>query len=155
MGSQWTTIDHDDYKVQVNGGDWGEGRVAYEVGNYHALLKNCPAYQEYGELSFEESHGLFKGALTTVFPWRHWGHLDGVYRENQGHGEKVEMFGVARATVTEDLKIQRIEVFYDPETFIKVMEGKYKPTETEAGKAILGDISCPYIAKGIKIRVEA
>jgi len=168
---QWTTIDHDDYKVSVNGSDWVDGKVAYEIGNYNALMAECPAYQKFGELSFDESHSLFRGAFSLGFPWevlkvfsgppnvvftwRHWGQLEGAFQDHQGHGEKVEMFGLARVGVTEDLKIQKIEVFYDPETFIKVMEGRLKPVEMEGGKALIGDVSCPYIGKEVKIRLKS
>lgn len=125
---QWTTIDHSNYKVQVNGEEELDGKVAYEVGNYNALLPKCPAYHKYGELSFEESHDLFRGAFKGVFPWevlkvlsgppyvtftwRHWGQLDGKFQENQGHGEIVEMYGLIRATVKDQLKIQKLEVHF-------------------------------------------
>jgi len=109
-----------------------------------------------GELSFDDSHALFRGAFTLGFPWevlkvfsgppnvvftwRHWGHLEGSFQDNQGHGEKVEMFGLGRIGLNEDLKVQRMEIFYDPETFIKVMEGRLKPVEMEGGKALVGDV---------------
>ena len=63
------------------------------------------------------------------------------------------MFGVARVTVNEDLKIQKIEVYYNPETFIRACEGKLKPTELKGGRAILGDIECPFVVKEVKLRV--
>lgn len=63
---QWTTIDRDNYKVAVNGrwltwlliilinlrylqlsfSEEVDGKVAYEIGNYNALMKDCPAYQK-------------------------------------------------------------------------------------------------------------
>lgn len=63
------------------------------------------------------------------------------------------MFGVARVTVTEDLKVQLMEVFYDPETFIKACEGRLKPSDLKGGKAILGDIECPFVSKSLKFRL--
>ena len=36
------------------------------------------------------------------------------------------LFNIFRVGVTEDLKIQKIEVFYDPETFIKVVLNLFK-----------------------------
>ena len=63
------------------------------------------------------------------------------------------MYGLCRATVTEDLKIQKLEVFFDPETFIKACEGRLKPTELKGGRSILGDIDCPYVGKSLKIRI--
>ena len=44
--SQWTTIDHGNYKVQSNGGEVLDGVKAFEIGNYNALLKGCPAYEK-------------------------------------------------------------------------------------------------------------
>ena len=63
------------------------------------------------------------------------------------------MYGLARVTVSEELKIQKIEVFFDPETFIKACEGRLKPTELKGGRSILGDIDCPYAGKSLKIRI--
>ena len=122
-----------------------------------------------GELSFEESHELFRGAFIDGFPWevlkvlsgpphvlftwRHWGVLNGKFQENVGHGEQLDMVGICRITVTEDLKVQHIDVFYDPETFIKACEGRLKPTDLKGGKAILGDIECPFTGKSLKLRI--
>ena len=120
-----------------------------------------------GELSFEDSHKLFRGAFTSGFPWevlkvlsgpphvfftwRHWGTLDGEFQGNLGHGEVLEMFGLCRVTVNEDLKIQKIEVYYNPGTFIRALEGKLKPGELSAGKAILGDVERPFVGKELKL----
>ena len=44
--SQWTTIDHGKYCVQSNGGVILDGVKVFEIGNYNALLKGCPAYEK-------------------------------------------------------------------------------------------------------------
>ena len=44
--SQWTTIDHGNYCMQTNGGEVLDGVKAFEIGNYNALLKGCPAYEK-------------------------------------------------------------------------------------------------------------
>ena len=44
--SQWTTIDHDSYVVKANDQEEMDGTVAYEIGNYNALMQNCPAYKK-------------------------------------------------------------------------------------------------------------
>ena len=168
--SQWTTVDHSNYLVAVNGGEEMQGSEAYEIGNYNALMKDCPAYKKYGQLSFEQSHELFGTAFTKGFPWevlkvfsgpptvlfswRHWGHLDGKFQEHLGHGELVEMYGLTRATVNDQLKIQKLEVFFDPESFIKTMEGRLKPSDLKGGKAIIGDIECPFIGKSSKLKAK-
>ena len=63
------------------------------------------------------------------------------------------MFGLGRVIVNEDLKIQNLEVYFDPETFIKACEGRLKPSELKGGKALLGDIECPFAGKSLKIRI--
>ena len=63
------------------------------------------------------------------------------------------MYGLARVTVNEELKIQKIEVFYDPETFIKACEGRLKPTELKGARSLIGDTDCPYVGKSLKIRI--
>ena len=44
--NQWTTIDPEKYKVQVNNGEILDGEKAFEMGNYNAIMKDCPAYQK-------------------------------------------------------------------------------------------------------------
>lgn len=44
--NQWTTINHDDYSIQVNGLEALDGKIAFEIGNYGALMKHCPAYNK-------------------------------------------------------------------------------------------------------------
>ena len=50
--SQWSEIDHDNYTVSVNGGDVVDGSVAYEIGNYNALMADCPAYKKCKKYNF-------------------------------------------------------------------------------------------------------
>jgi hypothetical protein len=55
------------------------------------------------------------------------------------------MYGLLRVTVTDALKIEKIEAFFDPDTFLEALEGKEgKLDQVGEGKAILGDhIGCP------------
>ena len=39
-------MDHDNYKVSVNGGEVMDGSLAFEIGNYNALMMDCPAYKK-------------------------------------------------------------------------------------------------------------
>ena len=43
--SQWNTIDHDAYQIQTNGGTLIEGKEAMRMGNYNALMIDCPTYK--------------------------------------------------------------------------------------------------------------
>ena len=62
-------------------------------------------------------------------------------------GELVEMFGIIRCVLSDQLKIRKIEVFYDPDTFLKVMEGELKPEDLAGGKAIFGNTTETAIEK--------
>ena len=57
------------------------------------------------------------------------------------------MFGLCRVTVSEALKIQKIEAFFDPETFLQALEGKEGRLEMcREGKALLGEnAGCPAV----------
>ena len=61
--------------------------------------------------------------------------------------QTVEMFGLCRVTVNPDLKIQKIEAFFDPETFLRALEGdEAKLRMCGGGKALLGDhAGCPAV----------
>ena len=39
---QWTEVDHENHKLSVNGGEFVDGSVAYEIGNYNTLMADCP-----------------------------------------------------------------------------------------------------------------
>ena len=112
--------------------------------------------------TFDSSHDLFRNAFKDDFPWevlqvftgppkvtfswRHWGVFNGVYRERIGDNEKYEMFGFCEVTVTEQLKIQSIEVYYKPEEFLKALEGLVSLNDLKSGKSIMGD-GCPIVHK--------
>lgn len=112
---------------------------------------------------FEKSHDLFRDALVNGFPWevlkvfsgppnvvftwRHWGEFTGEYRGRSGHGELVELYGMLRVTVNSDLKIQKIEAYFDGTSFLEAMEGKVDPNELCHGRALLGDTTTPAIEK--------
>ena len=67
---QWTEVDHENYKLSVNGGKFVDGSVACEIGNYNTLMADCPAYKKFREIrNFEESHELLRGAFLDGFSW--------------------------------------------------------------------------------------
>ena len=90
---------------------------------------------------------MFSKPPHVVLSWRHWGKFDGEYRGKKGEGEKIEMYGLLRVTVNDEMKIQLIEVFYDPETFIQVMEGKKSLDELKNGVAIIGKVEKTAVEK--------
>ena len=57
------------------------------------------------------------------------------------------MFGLLRATVNNNMKIQMLDVFFDPETFLQALEGKAGMLDMcRDGKALIGGHSgCPAV----------
>ena len=57
------------------------------------------------------------------------------------------MIGLCRAEVDQDLKIQKMEMYHDLPSFLKVLEGEMPASELRGGKAILGDVGQPFVDK--------
>lgn len=156
----WTTVDPSNYYVSTNGGPVWPGKKAAEAGNYNWLLSTCnkELYDSNNE-TFESSHDLFRNSFQGGFPWevlsvfspppkiafswRHWGAFTGVYKGKQGDGKTYEMYGFGILQVNEDLKVQKIEIFYKPDDFLASMEGKLGAESLKNGKSIIG-AGCPY-----------
>ena len=45
-----------------------------------------------------------------IFTWRHWAEFSGTFQGRQGEGEMIELYGLCRVIVNENLKIQKLEV---------------------------------------------
>ena len=44
--NQWTTIDKENYKLQVNNGPTVDGKEVFQIGTYNFIMRECPAYQK-------------------------------------------------------------------------------------------------------------
>jgi len=122
-------------------------------------MKECPAYQKYGlKDDFKASHSLFRDAFKSGFPWellkvlsgppgpviftwRHWANFNGIFQGRQGSGELIEIYGLCRVVVNKDLKIQKLEVFLNNDSFLDVLEGNAAPHSLKGGTDLLGDVS--------------
>jgi len=138
---QWTTVDQDAYEVQANGGKIYSSEEAPWVGNYNWLLATCDKnlYDSTKE-TFESSHGKFRYAFPEGFPfevlevfsgppkitftWRHWAVFSGQFEGHKGNGETINMTGFGVVSVNEDGKAKKIEIYYDPDSFLEVLRGK-------------------------------
>jgi len=162
---QWTTINHNKYRVKANHMDWMEGEKAAGIGNYNWLLASCPKNLfNVEEETFESSHKVFLSAFPHGFPfevlevysgppkvaftWRHWATFAGEYKGNKGRGEVVELTGFGLATL-EDMKICDLEIYYDPTYFIQVLSGVTDPGDLKTTGAAHGDpivlsTGCPF-----------
>ena len=57
------------------------------------------------------------------------------------------MFGLCRVTVDDQLKICKLEVFFDPDSFLLAMEGKLDYRKLKNGTTLIGETSRTAIEK--------
>ncbi|CAF1193046.1 unnamed protein product [Didymodactylos carnosus] len=136
--NQWRTVDLPNYSFSCNGGQKYSGYEMLKQGTYNALIGETTYYNS-AAISFEESHLAFKRALgegfgwellelysgppVVSFKWKHFGPmtdyfscrgLSGLIYKADPTKKMVNIFGMCIARVTEDLRIQDLQVFYDP-----------------------------------------
>ena len=138
---QWNTVDQYSYEVCSNGGKVFDFQEAPWVGNYNWLMSSCkPDTWDSTKETFESSHGKFRYAFPEGFPfeilqvfsgppkvsfsWRHWAVFSGEFDGNQGTGETINMTGFGLVTLNDDLKAKRIDIYFDPTSFLDVLRGK-------------------------------
>uniref|UniRef100_A0A2N9E288 Pathogen-related protein n=1 Tax=Fagus sylvatica TaxID=28930 RepID=A0A2N9E288_FAGSY len=109
------TINHEKFKLIVNGREGLSGEETIRLGTYNALLKNSLPkefqYYKADEESFESSHDVFRSTFPHGFAWevisvysgpseiafkfRHWGYFEGPFKGNAPTGEVVQFYGLA------------------------------------------------------------
>lgn len=131
---QWISVVTDKFRMSSNGGPEYTAEDIVEAGTYNLFLGETEHYRS-SEETFDSSYNLFhtafpKGFLwellevvssppNVVFKWRHWGTFSGSYREFQPTGEVIEIIGLSIAKVTEDLKIELVEHYFDNSAFLQ------------------------------------
>jgi hypothetical protein len=136
---QHTVSDPDGFFLSANGGKKFSHLEAHEVGNYNALLESCDAkLWDNEKMTNWDSHELFHGVFPAFawevlkvytgppvvhFEWRHFGRFTGIYKGHRGAGEMIDVRGYGIATVNDKLQLMDTQVFYDQESFLKVLEG--------------------------------
>ncbi|TVU35200.1 hypothetical protein EJB05_17078 [Eragrostis curvula] len=132
--SDFKSVSPGRFSLSVNGGPARTGEETLAIGSYNALLASpvlasSGAYDAAAE-TFQSSHDLFRSAFPRGFAWevlkvfsgppvivfkfRHWGHMEGPYKDHAPTGDKVEFHGVAVLKVDEQLRAEDVEVYYDP-----------------------------------------
>ncbi|MFB2878624.1 ester cyclase [Floridanema aerugineum] len=130
---QWISVVTDKFRMSTNGGKEYTAEDIVEQGTYNLFLENSDHYRA-SEENFESSYNLFHTAFpngflwelievvagppNVVFKWRHWGTFSGAYKDHQPTGETIEIVGLSIAKVTEDLKIESVEHFFDTNNFL-------------------------------------
>lgn len=131
---QWLSIVADKFRMSSNGGREYTAQEAIDEGTYNLFLGESEHYSpssESFESSFEVFHKAFpngflwelievlSGPPNVVFKWRHWGTFSGAYKDYAPTGETIKIVGLSIARVTEELKIESLEHYFDSSEFLK------------------------------------
>ena len=130
---QWISVVTEKFRMSTNGGKEYTAQEIVNEGTYNLFLGDSEEYQASKE-DFESSYELFHNAFpegfhwelievlsgppNIVFKWRHWGTFKGHYKDYQPTGETIEIVGLSIAKVTEDLKLESVEHFFDTNNFL-------------------------------------
>lgn len=146
---QWLSVVADKFRMQTNAGTHYTADDVVAAGTYNLFLGESDHYSAKAE-DFESSGRIFHEAFpngflwevievlagppNVTFKWRHWGTFSGSFQEHQPTGEVVEVVGISVARVTDDLKIELLEHYFDTNSFL----GKL----TSGGKTMA--TGCPF-----------
>ncbi|KAG4030150.1 hypothetical protein MFRU_013g01730 [Monilinia fructicola] len=152
--ADWRTIDHPNFTFSINGSAPVTGEYMLRVGTYNAILTSNEYYSP-EKSDFSSSHKTFKRMMPTFawevlevysgppvvsFKWRHWGIMKNDYVGVNDKGEKVtvpahggtiDIQGVAIAKVDAAVRLQSVEIFYDPFEMFRQIAKKADLKKTE------------------------
>eukprot|EP00440_Ansanella_granifera_P058880 gb/GFBE01063823.1/.p1 GENE.gb/GFBE01063823.1/~~gb/GFBE01063823.1/.p1 ORF type:complete len:172 (+),score=57.83 gb/GFBE01063823.1/:1-516(+) len=127
------------FKAAVNGGCPCNAQYMADVGPYNLLLGETKDYSGSGH-TFATSNQVFSstfpdgfafeclevfsGPPNVLFKWRHFGNYSGTFTDKagkkyKGNGEMFNLIGMCMAKVNEELKIESLDIYYNPEDMIK------------------------------------
>lgn len=151
--NQHKSVNPEKFNIGANGWKMFGNTEANQVGNYNVLLAGADPSLWDVNMTWDETHHAFKDAFAAFpwevlkvfsgppvvsFSWRHWAHFTGKYKDNKGKGELVNMYGFGTATVSADVKLETVNIYYKPEEFLEVLEGKKPASVLEAAKSVFG-----------------
>ena len=133
----WVSMVTEKFRTNVNGGPWVDAAAIAETGSYNVLIGDSVFYKQ--DETFESSHVIFHRSFpggffwevlevlspppVVTFKWRHWGNFTGEYHGFAPTGERIEMFGISVAKVSDDLRLLDVEHYYDPNQFLGKLTG--------------------------------
>ncbi|OMO74753.1 pathogen-related protein-like protein [Corchorus capsularis] len=159
------SINPEKFKLIVNGREGLGGEETLKIGSYNALLKNSlpKEFQYYraDEETFESSHEVFRSAFPRGFAWevisvysgppviafkfRHWGIFEGPFKGHAPTGETVEFYGLGTVKVDESLKVEDVEIYYDPgELFAGLLKGSSISVSESQTETAHSASACPF-----------
>ncbi|MEA5594995.1 SnoaL-like polyketide cyclase [Rivularia sp. UHCC 0363] len=140
---QWLSVVNDKFRMSSNGGEQFTAEDVSENGTYNLFIGEAEEYKA-SEENFLSSGRLFRSAFpkgflwevlevyssppNVTFKWRHWGTFNGPYKDYAPTGEVVEIIGMSIASVTDDLKIDSVEHYFDNSQFFAKLtsNGKHR-----------------------------
>jgi hypothetical protein len=133
----WVSMVTEKFRTNVNGGPWVDAATIADTGSYNVLIGDSVFYKQ--DETFESSHVIFHRSFpggffwevlevlspppVVTFKWRHWGNFTGEYHGFAPTGERIEMFGISVAKVSDDLRLLDVEHYYDPNQFLGKLTG--------------------------------
>ncbi|XP_010916129.1 pathogen-related protein [Elaeis guineensis] len=155
-------IDHENFRFSLNGREGITHQGIREMGgSYNAFLQtslpeDLRIYDPAQE-TIESSHKAFtttfprgfaleilqvySGPPTIVFRFRHWGYMEGPFKGHAPTGEKVEFQGMAIFHVDVEMRVKKVEFFYERGDFLA---GFLKGAPTDDASATTS--RCPFAA---------
>lgn len=85
---------------------------------------------------------VYSGPPTIAYKFRHWAYMEGPFKGHAPTGELVEFFGIAIFEVDEEMKIVKVEFFYDRSELLSALM-KGAKLEGSASPDMLG--KCPVL----------
>lgn len=136
---QWQTMDVSKFKAALNGGCPFNAQLLSDMSHANVLIGETPEYSatassaEAGMKNFGaafpegfawEVLEVFSGPPNVTFKWRHFGKMTGTFKdkhgkEHKGNGEMLNIIGLCIAKVSEDLKIESVDVYYNPNDLVR------------------------------------
>lgn len=151
---EWVSVVADKFRMSTNGGQAYTAEDVVREGTYNLFITETEHYNPKVE-DFESSAHLFHNAFpqgfvwelvevfsgppNVTFKWRHWGTFTGRYKNFEPTGETIEVVGMSVARVSDDLKIESVEHYFDTNAFLeKLTSGK----KSSSGEKL--ETGCPF-----------
>ncbi|XP_059430877.1 pathogen-related protein-like [Corylus avellana] len=86
---------------------------------------------------------VYSGPPVIVYKFRHWGYMEGPFKGHAPTGERVELYGMAIFEVDEEMRVVKVEFFFDPG---QLLGGLLKGASLD-GSAEEAASNCPVLRK--------
>ncbi|XP_073118631.1 pathogen-related protein-like [Henckelia pumila] len=161
----YKTVDPQKFVVGINGTKYFTlGDVAKVGGSYNMFLQTSlpPSLRFYDpdQETYDSSQTAFKatfprgfalevlqvysGPPAICYKFRHWGYMEGPFKEYEPTGELVEFFGISVVELDENSKVVKVEFFCDRgELLSPLMKGK---KSDGSASEVPSASACPFMA---------